>query len=323
MNKKIWYVISALSILIILATIAFWGMKGPEERERKIYQISYIYRSNTLDESQQAVKLGMEQAAKDYKLEITSVAFDNPGNPAEQIEMIEREVKNGADAIVIEPVKSKEVASILEKLQKKIPVVEVNSQAEEGKDGQIPSVHVDSYQMGEQLAKEIVKENENQKVILLKPGDAYTDVSQNYQGLYDTLEKEEIEIIEISFSAEDESQKRLPAVSAEYSGADAVVAFGTDELELTGKMWKEHPELLEVNIYGFGKSNQIIAYLEEGIISSIGVSNEYSAGYLSVDRVMNRLKGRKSSDKEVNFSIIDKEHIYTTDNQRLLFPFVQ
>ena len=67
----------------------------------------------------------------------------------------------------------------------------------------------------------------------------------------------------------------------------------------------------------------IISYLEEGKISAIGVSSEYSAGYLSTVKALGIDLPDVGREREIDFSVIDGKNIYTTENQRLLFPFVQ
>ncbi len=55
----------------------------------------------------------------------------------------------------------------------------------------------------------------------------------------------------------------------------------------------------------------------------IGVSNEYSIGYLSVRNAVKELRGEEPENNEIRYSIIDASQMYTMENQRLLFPFVQ
>ena len=107
-NRKYALLIAAGAILFAWFIFGWDGL--PRQEEEHIRQISYLYRSNSVDETQQAAKQGIDQAAKDYKCEITATAFDPAITAKEQKRLIEKEVENGAEAILIEPLDDKKVA---------------------------------------------------------------------------------------------------------------------------------------------------------------------------------------------------------------------
>ena len=124
------------------------------QEEEHIRQISYLYRSNSVEETQQAAKQGIEQAAKDYKCEITATAFDPAITAKEQKKLIEKEVENGAEAILIEPLDDKKVAQELKKVGKQVPIVQINSWIRDEAAKDIERVHVDYYKMGEMCIRD-------------------------------------------------------------------------------------------------------------------------------------------------------------------------
>lgn len=321
-RKKRYIVLAAAAVLLFTAFIFGWDTPALDQ-EKDIYQISYIYRNDSMEESQQAIRQGIEQAAKDFKCEVTAVAFDSSIDASEQLELINREVKNGADAILIEPVNEKEIADVLMKINKKIPVVQMNSWVE-GKENELPKVHVDNYKMGERLAAKIAKDmKETQKVLLVESEMNYNDIAETCRGVKEFLENKGIVIEEAEIpNGETERAGVLPRI-LENPDAGVVVVFSTTQLELCGKFKKENAALSDTAIYGIGKSNQVISYVEEKLIQAIGVTNEYSTGYLGAMKAVNELKGERQEEKSIDFSIVDIDNIYTTENQRLLFPFVQ
>ncbi len=46
-----------------------------------------------------------------------------------------------------------------------------------------------------------------------------------------------------------------------------------------------------VDIFGVGRTNQVVSYLEEKVITSIGVQNEFNIGYLGVTTAVSQIKG--------------------------------
>ena len=80
---------------------------------------------------------------------------------------------------------------------------------------------------------------------------------------------------------------------------------------------------LEIELYGMGRTNKILSYLEEDIINSVAVQNEFNLGYLGVKIAVDKLNNKDTSSKTIDFSIINKSNMYWDDNQKILFPFIK
>ena len=143
------------------------------------------------------------------------------------------------------------------------------------------------------------------------------------QGVKDYLKDQNAIVEEYSMTAAEQKWAGTVPEILKRTDVSAIITFGTIQLELCGKIKKEGLALGDTRVYGIGKSNQIISYLEEGKISAIGVSSEYSAGYLSTVKALGIDLPDVGREREIDFSVIDGKNIYTTENQRLLFPFVQ
>lgn len=321
-NRKYAFLIAAGAILFAWFIFGWGGL--PRQEEEHIHQISYLYRSNSAEETQQAAKQGIEQAAKDYKCEITATAFNPAITAEEQEKLIEKEVEKGAEAILIEPLDDKKVAQELMKIGKKVPVIQINSWIRDETAKDIERVHVDYYKMGEELARKVHNDvGSGGKILLLKSDMNYADMEEACLGVRDYLKEQDVIVEEDSMvTAEQKWAGTVPEI-LKRTDASAVITFGAMRLELCGKIKKEGLALGDAKVYGIGKSNQIISYLEEGKISAIGVSSGYSAGYLSTTKALGIDLPDAGGEREIDFSVIDGESIYTTENQRLLFPFVQ
>ena len=123
-----------------------------------------------------------------YKCEITATAFDPAITAKEQKRLIEKEVENGAEAILIEPLDDKKVAQELKKVGKKVPVVQINSWIRDEAAKDIERVHVDYHKMGEELARKVQKDvGSGGKILLLKSDMNYADIEEACQGVKDYL----------------------------------------------------------------------------------------------------------------------------------------
>ena len=102
---------------------------------------------------------------------------------------------------------------------------------------------------------------------------------------------------------------------------DVLVTFERDILEELAQIKKENK--LELELYGMGRTNKILSYLEEDIINSVAVQNEFNLGYLGVKIAVDKLNNKDTSSKTIDFSIINKSNMYWDDNQKILFPFIK
>lgn len=313
-----------LGMLIVAIILSQWSMSGREHQ--KVYQISYIYRGSNSEESRQAIQQGIEQAGNEFKAEVTSVAVSNPTDVEEQLEKIKKESEGGADALLIEPLNDKRVADMLLKVKKSMPVVLVNSMIE-GEGSGISSVHCDNGKIGMKLAKKMIENNPAKgKVVFLKSGLEYMDVEQKYKGTLGAMKKEAIPTEEITLTTNDKVTKQEIMRIFQDKTVNQVVAFDSKILEMLGKEKKEGENVANaanIQLYGVGNTNQIIAYLEEGYFQGIGVANEYSIGYLSMQNAVMQIKGELYEERKIVNTIIDSKNVYAKENQRLLFPFVQ
>jgi ribose transport system substrate-binding protein len=103
---------------------------------------------------------------------------------------------------------------------------------------------------------------------------------------------------------------------------DSVVALDNSTLEkLVDFVVAEN---LKVKVYGIGNTDKVVYYLDKGVIESIVFQNEFSMGYLGIEKLYHKITNNTTGETpEIAFRVIDKNTMYTQDNQRLLFPQVQ
>lgn len=79
--------------------------------------------------------------------------------PEEEKKLIEQEVKNGADAVIAEPVPGTDPAKLLKEVQGKISVMLVGGELPKSEKRRgFPVVRADDYAMGQALAEELLKD---------------------------------------------------------------------------------------------------------------------------------------------------------------------
>lgn len=315
-------------ILILLAFVVSFVILNRdrifEKKNSEPYEISIICRSKSAERST-TIKQGIDQAAKDLNAEVSFITLSNENSAQEQISLLQREIKNGADAIVIAPVNSVDLKQPIEKAQKSVPVVTMQSTVDSMKGLQY--ISCDNLKLGSALANTMVKNGITQnRIIILRNSMDCSNIHQRYLGVLQQLNstKKQIEYWDIP----DDPQEAYDTAKGllQNSSANTLIALDGVTLEAAAKAERDLLKngIAQVQIYGIGRTNTVVSLLDEQIINSIGVENEYNLGYLSIKTAINNInKKHETNNTNINFAIVDHENMYNSDNQRLLFPFVR
>lgn len=323
MNKKKILAFALVFLLLGLSLVGLSGDNGWNKKHDDTYQISFIARGKKT-ESWSTIEQGIEQAANDFNVEITPIYLSGENNAEEQITLLRREVQNGADAVMIAPVNSQDLRDPIATAQKLVPVVTVESTADGLKS--IPYIGCDNFSLGKALGEEVLlRGGKGKKVAILQNSLSCSSVYARYQGVLEVLQQNGAEL---SFwEIPDDPTQAYETAKAFLKEQDVNKAVALDGATLEAVAHAEKdlspPGVTTVEIYGVGRTNQVVSYLEEKVITSIGVQNEFNIGYLGVSTAVGQIKGSKMEQDTVNFAIVNYADMYSTENQRLLFPFIR
>ncbi|NLG93011.1 MAG: sugar ABC transporter substrate-binding protein [Clostridiales bacterium] len=286
------------------------------------YEISVICRSSSAASST-SIRQGMEQAAKDLNAEISFITLQKENNAEEQVSLLKREIRNGADAVVISPVNSKDLERPVREAMKSVPVVAMQSTVESIPN--LPLISCDNEKLGSTLAQAAAGDGKSPlRVAILRNSMDCSSIRQRYAGVMKILGtgKNKIEYWDIpngSQQAYDTAKGMLLS-----SAADTVIALDASTLEAVAKAEQDllKSGSAKVRIFGMGRTNTIVSLLDSRIIHSVGVENEYNLGYLSIQTAVDKINKKPDThDPSINFAVINQENMYSSENQRLLFPF--
>lgn len=294
-----------------------------EKKSSNPYEISVIIRGKST-ESWTTIRQGIDQAAKDMNVEVSFVALSSENNSQEQVALMQREINNGASAIVIAPANPDILKDSIIKAQKSVPVVTMQSTVDSIKN--LPNISCDNYGLGQALAKKLVLVSKGSgRIAILRNSMDCSNTRQRFQGILSELGENygEIEYWEMP----DDPQEAYETAKTQLrsSKAETVVAMDGATLEAVGRAERDLMKVAahRVQIFGLGRTNTVVSLLEEQVINSIGVENEYNLGYLSIQSAVNHINKKQNLNSVINFAIVDHDNMYNSDNQRLLFPFVR
>lgn len=316
-----------LCLLMFLIGASLILIKGALETGEsvEVYDVSVIIRGKN-SESWMIMKQGMEQAASEINVNLTLITLSEENSIEEQKSLIEREIKNGADGIMISPVDYANMTKYIEEVSKKIPIVQIESKVNTDKD--IPYISCDNYRLGQSLADEVIRSaKEKQRIIVVKNNIDCSSIYERYLGFLDTIMKTDNSLSFWQLSTDEQVAYNEAKRIMKNNVVDVVVTFEASVLETLAQCKKdinsEEEESLNIAVYGAGTTKKITSFLEEGIVNSTAMQNEFSVGYLGVKTIVDLIQGNKVESSKIYSTVINSENIYSKENQRLLFPFIK
>ena len=239
-----------------------------------------------------------------------TLATANDGR--EQWELLQREIEQGADALVVAPADPAALEKSLGELDRDVPVVTLESPLE----GADLSVVVPNAEMGASLAQAALEDWKGGTVLLLDTAPHCTAVAQRLAAAKDFLAGAGVET-QVETVSVDSLASRLPELLRQLGPAQ-MMTFEPAATEAAASV--KSLEGLSADLYGVGATAVVVAALDQGALSAVAAWSDYAAGYLAVDGAAKLARGERSEMKPPPFFLIRGEDIYEPDNQKLLFP---
>ena len=320
MNNKKGFVLTEVILMIMVIGLALMMISG--QNKKALDKVSVIL-ENAGDSQWSALKYGLKMAAEEEGIELAVVDVEEGLDAEAQKKVFEREIEDGADALIVQPVLDKNDQEVLKKIEKRVPVMLVGYEAEKGETRyDLPVIKEDNYEMGQALAEEMLKDFEGnieeKKIGVLLASTDSNMLSSRECGFKDALEDKNANILELSLDS------LLDREENTESKVDIVIALDDSNLTAIGEYLassQPHGELL----YGIGQSTEAIYYLDKGIAECVVVPDEFNVGYQSLSEVARKLDHYFENMKKqtVSYSVIRKETLFSKENQELLLTMSQ
>lgn len=313
-SKRVFLFIEMIlgSMVVILASLMIREKNGEE-----LDKISVIVQ-NSDDNQWTAFQYGLKMAAEDKKIELFVVSTGEEFTAEEQKAMIEKEIAKGADGIIVQPVPGEESRKMLKKIEKKVPVMLVESTVDREKTSDaFPVTEPEHYEMGVTLAKELLKDyngNVKNKTIGLFAENRDTEaVAARESGLLDTLQDKGAVVL---WSVSEKLQ--------EQQKVDFVIALDDNSLVRVGAAAATN-NLHGSLVYGIGKSTEAVYYLDTGIAECLVVPDAFNMGYQSVSQMAEKLEHffYTMPGKKIPYTVLRRDTLFSKENQELLFTMSQ
>ncbi|WP_216855534.1 substrate-binding domain-containing protein [Paenibacillus alba] len=321
--------VSAIAVAILLAilvtTAYFLLSKGIESKNRPLILIPKT--TNPHVEFWRVLNQGASTAAKEYNTELKVIGTPSESDIDEQIKLVETLIAEKPKAIILAATDYNRLVPTAQKiLNAGITLITVDSGLEGGMSASF--IATDNYVAGRKAVetmKNYVQGPANYAIVsFVKTSKTQMD---RENGVRDHLQKDpSVQILDTLYSngSEEKAYEQTKELLAKHSDIRGI--FGLNEVSTIGaaRALKELDPERKIKLIGFDSSMNEIAFLEAGILQATVVQKPFNMGYLAVKTAIQASEGHKvSTTMDTGSEVITKDNMYTSENQKLLFPFVE
>lgn len=320
-EKILWSVFAGVLVLLFLLSSTDLIIK---EAKKKIYSVSVII-ADTNDDYFTNFRKGMDSAAEKMQADVSFITLYYGNNVYEQIEMVKREMRDGADAIILDPVNEEKILKQLDEISVSCPIVWLGESTESSAIS--VSLHGNRFEEGKMLAEKALEElsEEDEKDVqiwLITEGLDFSGNQKVYDGAVSVLEEHGL-TYQLLESRSKELIRQELIRNTGIGKKPVLFALDTESLDTAAKIAEENPEYEEkiCGIYGIGCTMGSLRQMERGRINGAVVRNRYDEGYRSVYyAVMAAEKNQKHEDIEMESFYIESKDLYDPQYEKLLYP---
>ncbi|RKD33177.1 substrate-binding domain-containing protein [Thermohalobacter berrensis] len=282
-------IILILTILIIINLIFLYYNNNQQKISSKLkprYHF-YVVAPNSVDPFWREVRLGVEDAAKDYNV---VVEFNAPkfNNPQEELKYLDMAVISNVDGIITHVSNGLDFTSLInEAYNRGIPVVTIEN--DDKKSNRNAFVGTTSFLLGKEAAKLMIKATKGKANIAIIVSNDYEldTVSQNLKinGFLSAIKNyAEMKVVKIYTSKMGilSAEEITETILNDEQNINAIYTTSSVDTLGTAQQIVNQNEVGNITLVGYGDSESILRYIRKGIIYGTVMSDPYKMGYESL-----------------------------------------
>ncbi|ROR26380.1 monosaccharide ABC transporter substrate-binding protein (CUT2 family) [Mobilisporobacter senegalensis] len=313
-----------LIILVFVIGILFLFYSN-QMKPQKAYKIICI--TKIMDETNgfwNSIMDGANLAASEFGVELSISGPDVEEDYIKQNQLIEEAIKQKPDAIVLAAADYEKTNESAKKIvENGIKLVLIDCEVKD--DIADTTISTDNYKAGIRMGAVMKRllQNEDQIGIISFVKGTSSAIDRE-AGIRMGLSDDQDRIAEIVYCDSDYDKAEQQTKEMLQKNPKITVLAGLNQYSSVGagKAVKELGLGGTVKIIGFDNAREQIKYLEEGIYEAIVIQKSFNMGYLGVESAVKLIKGERV-EKEIDSgsTLITKDNMYSSLNQKLLFPF--
>jgi ribose transport system substrate-binding protein len=273
------------------------------------------------------VRMGAEAAAKEFDVKLTFEAPADETDTNKQIELVNKYLAYGADGLVLAANDYKKLSSSVDKADRLgVPVVAIESDIDSRKVRSF--VGTDNYEAGRQAArkmKELV--GTRGRFLILGSSAGTRNGDRREQGIRDEWASQPaMQIVTTAHCGLSSSTCSMVTqeLLAGQAGIDGILALSSPAATGAAVQLQKMKAAGQIKLVAFDNSPEELEWLQEGVIQATVIQNPFNMGYLGVKTAVESLEGQSVEKRiDTGAKVIDAQSMFWSDNQKMLFPFVQ
>jgi len=322
-SKAPLMVMILLSILLLVSCARGAEIHSVPDKQREVVLIV----KNKDGEFWNTVKMGAEAAAKEFNVKLIFDGATIESDVNAQIELVNKYLAYGTDGLVLAANDYKKLASAVAKADKMgVPVVTIESEVD------APEVRsfigIDNYEAGRQAALKMKELSDGKgQFIILNFVKGSRNAEQREQGIRDEWkDTPDMQVLESVYCNSDSPScaQMTKEMLDKYGDIDGILALNAVASIGAAEQLQQMSQDGLVKLVAFDNTPEELEWLQEGVIQATVIQNPFSMGYLGVKTAVEAMN-RQSVVKKIDTGtkVIDANNMFWSDNQKMLFPFVQ
>lgn len=317
-NGKIFGIV--VSILTAMCVYLYYETIHDKPAPPRI-RISVIV-NDSIDNKWGRLQAGIEQAAKEFDVNISYITMHQFESFEQQQKTIEDEINNGVDGLIVQFVDNDQAGPLMNRIANQTSVCLIETDVNHGPllEGNYGTVLRDTKGIGKTLAQHAMQEVDGKKP---------KKIGLVHEPLLDLAKEEirntfveEVEALggEIGWELEDSSST---TIDIHEKSVPCDVYVGLDDKSLQDiVIYFAMKGLVGEQIYGIGHSDRNLKFMEYGFINDMVINNDAKGGYLAVREIVDHVKNPKKpmGHDVIDYIVVNQENMFELRNDVILFP---
>lgn len=317
-EKLLWSLLAGVLVVLFLLSSTDLIIK---EKKTEIYPVSVII-SDTSDDYYVNFRKGIDKAAEEYNVDVSFITLYEEGDAGQQMELVKREINDGASAVVLIPVNPVECGKEFDDMVLNSPAVIMGSMFpnERVQGGISPDYGLEGRMLGQAIAAE---NSPDLPVWIFSEGLDYGYSKEVYDGLMEVLLKAGF-TAELYEKSSDETFRQAIEAAVYPGNKNALIAaVDVKSLNETADIIAGSPVYGRYisGIYGIGSTTKLLNQLDTGIIKGLVIYDQFDAGYMSIEKAVEAVnKGNEREQYILDSYYINKENLRESRFEKILYP---
>ncbi|MEK3747813.1 substrate-binding domain-containing protein [Paenibacillus sp. FSL E2-8871] len=320
--------LSALLLFFIVALGCVGYRMFMNDLDPKVRTIIYVPKTiDTSIEFWEVMKQGVATAAKEFGADVHTVGTDTELDVDKQIQLLEQAIEEKPDAIILAATDYYRLVPVAEQIKAAgITLITVDS----GLNGGVSEsfIATDNYEAGRKAAQKLIEniQSDDQVAIMNFVQGSATAIERE-KGVRDALSQNGVNLVQDTLYSNGSSKKAY----------QLTVDLLKNQPQLKGIIGLNEPSTLgaglaimdmglksKVKLVGFDNSSSEVQLLENETMLGTVIQKPFTMGYLAVKTALEVVSGHKVAPvMDTGSEFITKENMYTSENEKLMFPFIE